>query len=135
MEIKIETSNYNDRRYGKPWIARVDFTSGKPDYQWGDWIGTPGYEGVLTIKATPGDIIARGQKDNRNPRNSAPSFFVVTPNGEIEPLGDKGNAYKYYLAHKDNTPDKPTLEKEKEMLLTRLTEIDTLLNSIEEVNP
>lgn len=128
MEIRIETSSYNDRRYGKPWIAVIDFTSGKPGYKWGDWIGTPGGEGVLTIQANPGNIIAKGQKDNRKPRNSAPSFYVVTLDGELELLGDKGDAYKYYLAHKDNTPDKPALEKEKEKLLTRLAEINALLS-------
>jgi len=86
----------------------------------------PGYEGTLTIQASPGDIIATGQKDNRKPRNSAPSFFVVTPDGATEPLGDKGAAYKYYLAHKDAT-DRNALEKEKETLLKRLAEIDTML--------
>jgi len=129
MEIRIETSSYNDRRYGKPWIAKVDFASGKPGYQWGEWVGTPGGEGVLTIQAKPRDIIAKGQKDNRKPRNSAPSFFIVTPDGSLEPLGDKGEAYKYYLAHKDVTPDTEALKKEKEILLGRLAEIDTLLNN------
>ena len=78
MKITIETNTYNHRRYGKPWIAVVDFAgNAKGDFAWGDWTGDHfnGGAGVLSIVANPGDIIARGQKDNRQPRNSAPAFF------------------------------------------------------------
>lgn len=43
MKISIETGSYNERRYGKPWIARVNFSGSKQgDFQWGDWIGQVG---------------------------------------------------------------------------------------------
>ena len=130
MEITKETTMYNQRRYGKPWIAKVDFkTSTKGDFAWGDWTGDHynGGEGVLTISAKAGEIIAEGQKDNRNPRNSAPSFYVVTPEGELDPLGDKGDAYKYYLVNR--TPNRDTLIAEKAMLEHRIVKINTLLDA------
>lgn len=132
MEIRIETAGYNERRYGRPWIAKVDFSqSTKGDFSWGDWAGDHynGGEGVLTINATPGDIIARGQKDARTPRNSAPVFYAVMPDGSLDRLGDKGAAYKYYLEHKDAAPDLDALRKERETLAARIAEIDAILNS------
>ncbi len=129
MEITIETDSYNHRRMGKPWIAKVDFSTPEGKYLWGDWTGDHrnGGAGILLINANPGDIIARGQKDNRKPRNSAPDFFVAA-NGNLNALGDKGAAYKYYLEHKNITPDLDALQKEKEILIARITEIDAILS-------
>jgi len=130
MKITIETSSYNERRYGKPWIAIVDFSaSTKGDFDWGEWAGDHynGGEGVLEITAAPGDIIARGQKDNRKPKNSAPNFYFVTPRGELENIGDKGAAYRHYLANEDADIDRDALQTEKETLLARIAEINELL--------
>ena len=130
MDITIETSNYNERRYGRPWIAKVNFSqSTKGDYSWGDWMGDHynGGKGVLSINANPGDIIATGQKDFRKPRNSAPDFSVVSADGELEDIGDKGAAYKYYLEHKD--PDKDALQKELDILMIRVAEINEILKN------
>ena len=110
MEITTNTSSYNQRRMGKPWIAKVDFNaSAKGEFIWGDWTGDQynGGAGVLSINADSGDIIATGQKDNRQPKNSAPDFFVVRENGSIDSLGDKGAAYKYYLDNKAVVPSAP----------------------------
>lgn len=137
MEIRIETTSYNHRRYGKPWVANVDFSqSTKGDFSWGDWTGDHynGGEGVLTITANPGEIIAQGQKDFRKPRNSAPVFFVVNADGGLDSAGkysgggDKGEAYKYYLEHKTAAPDLDVLRKERETLAARIAEIDAILN-------
>jgi hypothetical protein len=130
MNITIETKSYNKRRMGQPWIAKVDFGTAKGDFAWGNWTGDyyNGGAGVLSIDANPGDIIATGQKDNRQPRNSAPEFFVVTGAGNLASLGDKGAAYKYYLEHKDAAPNLDALRKEKEALLGRIAEIDAILN-------
>lgn len=130
MEITIDTISYNQRRMGRPWIARVDFSTPKGDFLWGDWTGDHynGGAGVLSINADAGDIIATGQKDNRQPKNSAPNFYVVTPEDELKDLGDKGAAYKYYLEHKDTAPDLDALRREKETLLARIAEIDKLLS-------
>ena len=29
MEIVVATESYNERRYGKPWIAKVDFSGSR----------------------------------------------------------------------------------------------------------
>ena len=130
MEIRIETNSYNQRRYGKPWIAKVDFSqSAKGDFSWGDWTGDHynGGEGVLTISANPGDIIAKGQKDHRQPKKSAPEFHIVDAAGGTSLLGDRGDAYKYYLDSKDAAPDKAALRKEREALIARIAEIDAII--------
>ena len=86
MNIQIETEIYNERRYGKPWIAKVDFSdNAKGDFNWGNWVGDPGYSGLLIVDADPGDIVARGQKDNSGKRNnnSAPRWAIVNEAGEL----------------------------------------------------
>ena len=129
--INIETTSYNERRMGKPWIAKVDFADPKGTFEFGDWSGDArnGGAGILTIDAKAGDIVATGQKDNRQPRNSAATFLVVTPAGELADLGDKGAAYKHYLAAKSATPDKVALKAEKAVLLARLAVIDEMINA------
>lgn len=129
MEITIETSSYNHRRMGRPWIATVDFTTAKGSFDFGDWTGDAynGGSGVLSIDADAGEIIAKGQKDNRQPKNSAPEFFVLLPDGELENIGDKGDAYKYYLAHKNEGINTDALAEERAKLTLRITEIDNLL--------
>lgn len=131
MEITIETSSYNKRRYGRPWIAKVDFTNPKGDFSWGNWTGDHqnGGEGVLIINTYFGDIIAKGQKDFRKPANSAPQFFVVSALGELEHIGDKGAAYKYFLIHKGPEPDIDALKKERQTLLDRIKEIDAIIDN------
>ncbi|MBU0538530.1 MAG: hypothetical protein KKG73_08850 [Gammaproteobacteria bacterium] len=85
MKIAIENSTYNERRYGKPWIAKVDFSSNKQgDFSFGDWIGQAGYPGVRElVNVKKGDVIALGQKDLRKPRNSAPTFLIVETDCDI----------------------------------------------------
>ena len=131
MEITVETSSYNHRRFSKPWIARVDFSTPKGDFSWGDWTGDHynGGEGVLSISANPGDIVAKGQKDHRQPKNSAPDFYIVMPDGRLDPLGDKGAAYKYFLEHKNAAPELDTLGKEREALVARIAEIDAIISN------
>jgi len=132
MEIRIETASYNERRYGKPWIAKVDFSkSSKGEYVWGDWTGDHrnGGAGMLTITVEPGDIIAQGQKDNRQPRNSSPDFYVVMPNGTLASIGDTGAAYKYYLAHRPGSK-KEDLMAEKARLISRIAEIEKEIDAL-----
>jgi hypothetical protein len=97
MNITIETSSYNDRRYGKPWIAEVTFQEGHNGiYRFGTWIGLPGQEGILEIEVNENSIIARGQKDHRKPRNSAPEFFKANENGSLIRFLSKAEAYKFW---------------------------------------
>ncbi|MDZ4247222.1 MAG: hypothetical protein U1D67_08905 [Dehalococcoidia bacterium] len=86
MRIERETSSYNARRYGRPWIAKVVITEAKPggEYVWGQWVGDSrnGGEGLLILDVEVGEIFARGQKDNRNPRYSAPNYYVLGEDGK-----------------------------------------------------
>jgi len=86
MLIKLETSPYNDRRHGRPWIAKVTgWVDGKPQQSFGCWVGKNGEAGVLTIDAQPGDIVRHGQKDNRRPQDSLDDWHVVDASGVLQP--------------------------------------------------
>jgi hypothetical protein len=103
MKITINTSGYNERRYGKPWIARVDFAAkAGGEFLWGNWIGQPGEPGELSVEAEAGDIIARGQRDNRNPRNSAPDFYILQEGGTLRPCGSKIEAVRAAREYKES---------------------------------
>lgn len=129
MNITRETSTYNERRYGKPWIAKVDFTDPKGTFTFGDWSGDArnGGAGILSLNANPGEIVAIGLKDNRQPRNSSPDFYLVAPDGSLQSLGDKGAAYKHFLSAKSAGIDRAALKTERDQLLASLAEIDKLL--------
>lgn len=95
MKITASTSSYNERRYGRPWIARVDFSNDPTgEFIWGSWLGQPGEPGELTVEAFPGDVVARGQKDLRNPRNSAPDWYIVDGNGNLVRCSTKIDAVR-----------------------------------------
>ena len=96
MKIEIETTSYNEHRYSKPWIARVDFSKNpNGEFIWGNWVGDArnGSEGVLVIEAAEGDIVAHGQKDFRKPRNSTPTYCQVRDGALVE-LSGKAEAYR-----------------------------------------
>lgn len=120
--IRIDTASYNDRRYGKPWIAKVDFSANKQgEYKWGDWIGRPGEEGILEINVMPGDIVAKGQKDRRQ-ISEPPTFYVVTDEGELKRLLDKVTAYKRFLEQKEKPKAEVAPEKTEKPAIKTKTE-------------
>lgn len=103
MKIEINTNSYNQRRYSRPWIATVKFdAAGKAEFSWGNWIGDHenGSAGLLTIDAEEGDIIARGQKDFRQPKNSTPKYGQIV-DGKIIWLASKAEAYTAYKKQLD----------------------------------
>jgi hypothetical protein len=42
MKLTIDTPAYNERRYGKPYIAKMDFSTAKGEPTWGEWAGQAG---------------------------------------------------------------------------------------------
>lgn len=93
MTFEINTGSYNERRYGRPWIAKVTFdNSGKGTFEWGTWVGRMGEAGTLVIDAAEGEIVAQGQKDNRG--GSTESSYYQVRNGELVKLASKAEAYK-----------------------------------------
>jgi hypothetical protein len=91
MKLSINTPSYNEKRYGKPYIGKINPADGKVT-AWGTWIGTAGTPGFLEIEATPGEVIIEGQKDNRV-NNATPNYGVVQADGTIEYMG-KADAIK-----------------------------------------
>lgn len=99
IHIEKHTSMYNHRRYSKPWIAVVDFSQNpQGQFGWGDWVGDHynGSDGLLVVAASINDIVATGQKDFRQPKNSAPDWWYVGEDGKLHILDSKADAYKYY---------------------------------------
>lgn len=94
MQITLKTSGYNDRRYSRPWIAKVDFSDPRGTFEFGQWIGANGEAGELIVDATPGDIVAEGQKDFRKPSNSSPNYRVVKEDGTLGDSLSKVDAYR-----------------------------------------
>ncbi len=79
MTYTIDTPAYNNRRYGKPWIAEVRDKA----FTWGEWFGRPGERGRLEIDAEPGALIATGQKDIRKGRGGVDDYWIAMPNGQL----------------------------------------------------
>lgn len=98
MRFEKETSVYNEKRYGKPWIARVKFDDTEIKYDFGKWIGVHGGEGLLVIDIEPGEIIAIGQRDFRG-KNTSNKMYVVSENGDLESIY-KTEAYKHFQSLK-----------------------------------
>jgi hypothetical protein len=120
--MQIETDSYNERRYGKPWIAIITFENPtKPHFDFGTWVGEQGDSGILEIDLKEGDVVARGQKDFRKPANSALNFYIVK-NGELVEATKK-DAYLHFKAGQPSD--------EKESLLKRRAK---LLNELDEIN-
>jgi major membrane immunogen (membrane-anchored lipoprotein) len=114
MLIEIETLEYDARKYGKPWIAKVTFDKGKPLYDFGNWIGDmPGMKGMLTIEVSAGDIIAHGQKYKNQKSNIA--YYIVQHDGGLERT-DKTKAYQHWKKLQDNTVNPLTDYSDEELL-------------------
>jgi hypothetical protein len=80
-----ETPSYNERRFGKPWCARVVGVekSGKLTYDFAAWTGRPGDAGLLRVACKPGEIIAYGQKDQSNPAKSEHRILLMDDTGRM----------------------------------------------------
>ena len=91
MKLSINTDCYNEKRYGRPYIARLSNTDGKV-IDWGTYLGGHGEEGMLEIEATPGDVIMWGQKDFRG-NKGFPNYGVLDTDGQLITYS-KANAIK-----------------------------------------
>ena len=105
MKIELTTCSYNERRYGKPYIATVDFSAGVVGTpSWGQWCGQAGESGLLILDAEPGAIVMRGQRDNRNMKHSAPHYYQLSASGELVRMDTKAEAYKAWrIEHATHT--------------------------------
>ena len=83
--ILLKTASYNEKRWGKPWLAVVTADEkGKAQYSFdGEYIGEAGYDGQLLMRAETGQIIAHGQRDGRGNGTMNTWYKVV---GDIEKI-------------------------------------------------
>jgi hypothetical protein len=96
ITITRKTHEYNEKRYSKPWIAKVDFSTPDIDFSWGRWVGDEGEAGLLELDCEIGDIIATGQKDYRKPKNSKPTYYLVEEGGVLKEFESKVEAYEHF---------------------------------------
>ena len=82
------TSSYNERRYGKPWHAKLSNSISR-NFEFLDWDGRPGREGVFRFEAEPGTMLAYGQKDVRNGKGGVDGYLICMPDGMCKPVSDK----------------------------------------------
>lgn len=83
MRVAERFGSYNQRRYGRPWIAKITSwpIGGKPEVQWGGYCGDDN-GGEVEIEAVPGDIIRTGQKDHRGGKTEA-TWNIVQADGSL----------------------------------------------------
>ena len=86
LRVSIHYAGYNERRYSRPWIARVTAwpVGGRAALDWGRYLGGDS-GGEVEIMARPGDIIRHGQKDTRG-SNGSSEWAVVQADGSIHNL-------------------------------------------------
>jgi hypothetical protein len=84
MRIVQRFGSYNQRRYGRPWIAKITSwpVGGKAEVVWGSYLGSDN-GGEVEIEANPGDIIRTGQKDGRGKGTSA-DWYIVNEDGSLK---------------------------------------------------
>lgn len=101
MRVSITYGGYNDRRYSKPWVARITaWPVGKsPELAWGGYVGDSN-GGEVEIEAEPGDIIRSGQKDYRKPRSSDNDWYIVMEAGTVATI-TAGEARKAFNKAKE----------------------------------
>lgn len=115
MKIEKETSSYNERRFGKPWIAKIVFVGREATFNFGSWVGQTGEEGLLVIDLEPGDVYAMGQRDTRKMRNSAPDFYVFGGDpSKNDAMISKADAYKHFTATMERRAAAAETEKQAE---------------------
>jgi hypothetical protein len=87
MRTVIKWGRYNEKRYGKPWIAKVTAwpIGGRPTIEFGEYVGDED-GGEVEILARPGQIVKYGQKDHRNESGTLNCFGVVTDDGMVHPI-------------------------------------------------
>ena len=79
MRVTQTFPSYNQRRYGRPWIAKVvDWPIGKNAVlEFGGLVGL-----TAEIDAKPGQIVRWGQRDNRG-NNTTTEWGIVAADGAI----------------------------------------------------
>ncbi|MDR1685192.1 MAG: PLxRFG domain-containing protein [Desulfovibrio sp.] len=78
---------YNDRRYSRPWGAKITLAGEKTNYSFdGKFYGDADSGGTVEIPGIkPGDVVAFGQKDTRGSGSGTYNeWFIVQADGSLE---------------------------------------------------
>jgi len=102
--ITIETSPYDAKQYSTPYIFKIIYSldGGQAEYDWGNWTGCPGGNGILKITAETGEIVSTGQADLTMQAPRYTIHYRVKPDGSLAVLGRDDAAYKYFLEKNRN---------------------------------
>jgi hypothetical protein len=125
----LATESYNERRYGRPYIALCDASA--KVVSWGNWLGTHGSDGELSITVPAGAcILMRGQKDTRG--NGGDPRYALCIDGKVEVWSTNKmtviNAYREAKAASADV-DTDALIAERANLMARIAEIDSIIAS------
>ena len=118
MRIEFNYEGYNDRRYSRPWGAKVKLEGTRLNYDFnsGNYLGDSS-GGTVIVECEIGDVVATGQRDGRG-RNTKNELYIVKEGGELESTDRKG-AYDHLESIK-NKEDNPLERFTDEELLTEI---------------
>jgi hypothetical protein len=87
---------YNDRRYSKPWIARIATwkVGQRPELVWGNYLGNS-MGGECEIACQAGDLLRYGQKDNRGNSTQA-QYAIALENGQALEISEVNAAHYFH---------------------------------------
>lgn len=88
MQYTEATTSYNERRYGKPWMAITAADSLTKNFTFLDWDGRPGCAGEFNFDVPIGTILAYGQKDLRKNRGGVDGYQLAMPDGTLPIISD-----------------------------------------------
>jgi hypothetical protein len=103
----VTWGEYNGRRMGRPWAAKVSLINGKLDYAFvGNYAGNDD-GGLLTVPCVPGEIIGVGQKDYRG--DSMNVLKIMMEDGSVTSIS-KADAVRI-LTPTERAANAPKLER------------------------
>jgi hypothetical protein len=88
MKYTETTESYNERRYGKPWMATTSNDSLTKGFTFLDWDGRPGRAGEFNFDVPSGTILAYGQKDLRKGHGGIDGYQLAMPDGTLPIITD-----------------------------------------------
>lgn len=89
VNVVVNTPSYNEKRYGRPWCARVRDTQRLKDFEFFSWIGRNGSTGEFRETLEVGTVLAYGQKDYRKNRGGVDLYGIVTSAAHHEGTKDE----------------------------------------------
>lgn len=105
MRIVKKFPSYDDKKFGRPWIARVTAwpVGQRAELAWGTFLGDPATGGEAELEARPGDVVRYGQKDRRTNHDAAARWAFVTGLGALQIIQSELEAAKSFRQQQNLT--------------------------------